>query len=183
MPYYVLTSAPMMEFKAESALRAMGYKVVMPYEERELRKRAGRDRRGEFRRFVLMRRYLVVEAANSDEVGTIVYRMAYAPKRLITGYLGTYGQPTPVPAGAVEYLNSLSGRRILQPGQIATLRVGDIARIVNGPMEGQEAQITGIKRDQARMFLKWLNGEREVTVPIRNLQRVLDASAANQVAV
>ena len=181
MTWFVLTTAPQMEFKAEAAVRQLGYNVVMPYEERELRKRAGKDRRDQFKKFVLLRRYLVVEAESTSAVGSIVYRMAYAPKRLITGYLGNYGTPSPVPDWAVEYLNEISGRKILMASEISTLKVGDTARIINGPMEGHTAKIESIRGAKAKMFLKWLGGEREITVPTRSLR--VDASSANQLVV
>jgi transcription antitermination factor NusG len=171
MPHYVLVTAPQLEFQAEAAVRKMGYSVVIPYEERELRKRIGRDRRtGDFRKFVLLRRYLIVDLPNTDAVGALVYRMSLAPRRLVTGYLGASARPCPVPVACVDYLTSISGKRILLPGQLRTLQVGDVARMINGT--GTEGAITKVKRDQVQMLQNWFGTMREVTVSAKSLQKI-----------
>jgi transcription antitermination factor NusG len=176
MPYFVLTTAPQLEFRARDALVERGYTVVMPHEEHEIVRRYSprlKDMRPPtIRKTPIMRRYLFVQAPNSGAVGEIVYRMSLAPRRLITGYLGSYGNPMAVPDEHVSAIQAMSGRRITQGTPIKPLQVGDVARIINGPASGQTATVRSTRNGKVKMLLTWLGSQREVEVTASSLEAV-----------
>jgi transcription antitermination factor NusG len=178
MNWYVLVTAPQLEFKAQELVRRMGYQTVLPFVEQELRARYSSRTKAvpepRFRRHPLLRQYMIVKARGSDQMGELIYLASREPKRLITGYLkhDRYGLAAPINDEQADYLESLSGRQIRNGPQIEPLRIGDVARIINGYGAGQTAEIMKTKGESAYMLVKVLNSMRLVDVPLHNLERV-----------
>ena len=172
MPFYVLTTAPQLEFRAEEALRQRGIRVVVPHEERELPRRRPGNQRGEFRKYALLPRYLFVNLETDGELGSLIYAMSRGSKKLITGYLAANGKPGKIAETDVSFLESISGKRVSYGPEIPTLRIGDVGRIINGPYAGQSSAITGLRGERAGMILKMLGGMREVHVAVRSIEVV-----------
>jgi transcription antitermination factor NusG len=172
MTWYVITTAPQLEFRAEEALRQRGIRVVVPHEERELKRRTVSNVRGQFRKYALLPRYIFVELETESELGSLIYAMSRGNKKLITGYLAASGKPGKIAATDVQFLETVSGKRVSYGPEIRTLRIGDVGRIINGPLAGQSSTITGLRGERARMIIKMLDGMREIEVAARSVEVV-----------
>jgi transcription antitermination factor NusG len=172
VPYYVLTTAPQLEFRAEDALRQRGIKVVVPHKECELKRRTVSNVRGQFRKYALLPRYIFVELETDGQLGALIYSMSRGTKKIITGYLACNGKPGKIAETDVQFLETISGKKVSYGPEIRTLRIGDVGRIISGPLAGQSSTITGIRGERARMILKMLDGMREVEIAARSVEVV-----------
>jgi transcription antitermination factor NusG len=170
MTWYVITTAPQLEFRAEEAIRQRGIRVVVPHEERELKRRTVSNVRGQFRKYALLPRYLFVELAGDSELGSLIYQMSRGSKKIVTGYLAIAGRPGRIAETDVQFLETISGKKVFYGPEIRTLRIGDVGRIISGPLAGQSSTITGIRGERARMILKMLDGMREVEIAVRSVE-------------
>lgn len=172
--WYCLTTAPQLEFRAETELTARGYRVFVPHEERELRARysaaagAVPDRR--WRKVPLLARYVFVALEHESDLGSLIYTMSRGSRRIVTGYLGNNGKPGRIAETDVQFLETVSGKRVSISTEPRPLRVGDVGRITSGPLAGQSSTITGIRGERAKMILRVLGGMREIDVPCRSIE-------------
>jgi transcription antitermination factor NusG len=190
LPWFCLVATPQLEFKAEQAIKALGYQTVVPHKFIQVRGRYSAKRKVMpdkiYRPKQLMEGYVVVQAVDQADVCDLVYRLGLRHQRLIHRVLrmdGRHGPPSQVPQECVKHLIALSGMvedLELKPARVP-FKPGDTARIIEGYGMGQHAKIIQAKRHSALMLIEIFGGMQKVELAYSKLVRVADEQTwANQ---
>lgn len=161
--WYVLTTQPQREIAAVSVLRRKGIEAWAPVEHVEQRPRK-HDHHAEplFKPRPVLARYVLAKLASSSDVSNILYAMSRTHRPVVTGYLGSYGRPMPVPDHALDTLREIDGRRHCLVTQRRALHPGQIVHI-----HGRPATVSRVRGHRATAMMDWLGSQREIQIDVR----------------
>lgn len=160
MPWYVLTTSPQREFDAVDELTRKGIEAWAPREWVEQRPRRNCHHDAPmFKARPYLNRYVLARVTRPSDVSDILFAMSRTHRPTVTGYLGSYGMPIPVPDQALAALREIDGRHRTTSVQRKRLIEGQIVHI-----HGRPATITTVRGNRATASLEWFGAQREVTI-------------------
>jgi transcription antitermination factor NusG len=167
--WFVIQTAPMMEFKAAEALRDRGYTVFVPSV--RARRRSGKRAtvQAMFSRYLFIRYWLPWDECNARHPACIRDR---AGRRMIIGPVTVCGRHEPIPESVIGKIAEAAARldMEMEKPRRPLLKAGDIGIIRSGPMEGKSGEIVAIDRGEAEIALKIFNAIRVVKAQVAHLE-------------
>lgn len=161
--WYVLTTPPQRELAAVTVLQRYGIEAWTPVEHVEQRPRK-RAHHAEplFKLRPVLARYVLARLAAPSDVSAMLYAMSRTSRPVVTGYLGSYGRPVPVPDHALDTLRDIHGRQRCLTVQKRALHPGQIVHI-----HGRPATVSRVRGHRATAVMDWLGSQREIQIDVR----------------
>lgn len=165
--WYAFRTEPQKEFAAQEIVNRHGYRAIVPYEWRMVRRS----------RHVKKKTYNVYQHL----IGYVFVEFKHPPNwyemfsmRCLKSVVGFGGVPMPIPQAGIDRLVSLTNMHVPHVHSRNTRRAsfmpGDTARIADGPFKGLEGRVEAVKGKHARMAFEMLGCVREVDVPIETME-------------
>lgn len=167
MHWYVLTTAPQRELDARDELIRKGVEAWAPQEWVEQRQRRHDHHAAPmWKARPFLSRYVLARLPSPDDVTNIFYEMSRSFRPTVTGYLGCYGRPIPVPDRALDALRDVDGAHRSLHAQRLALKRGQIVNV-----HGRPATVSRTRGNRATALMEWLGAQREVEIDVRQYQQ------------
>lgn len=173
--FYALRVHPQSELKTEAALKEIGYEAFTPIEWKWRRVKANSNRRRRWA-YPMFIRYAFVGITGSP---IQAHHHIASEIEYYQGMLGWNGKPYPLKTSDVEALQAMSGESVRYVGSInphkaiIAPKVGGLAQIIEGPLQGTTARVSSITNNKARLALsEKLLGMDVITVAVEHLEAV-----------
>lgn len=176
MIWHILTTAPQREFAAQEALKRFGLSTMIPVEYRwhDARKAGHAAKKGktkkEVRAHPLWPRYVFVGCDRFQTPWHEIYAINHAGRQVITGALYRNGMPYALSHTERLHIGALTdiAKPQVPPDPSRRLYPGDRVRIIDGPFNGQPAQVhkTAKNGESVRVMVSLFGTLTEATVPV-----------------
>ena len=188
MIWHILTTAPQREFAAQDALKRLGLSTMIPVEYRwhDARKAGHAAKKGktekevraakkgktekEVRAHPLWPRYVFVGCDRFQTPWHEIYAINHAGRQVITGALYRNGMPYALSHTERLHIGALTdvAKPQVPPDPSRRLYPGDRVRIIDGPFNGQPAQVhkTAKNGESVRVMVSLFGTLTEATVPV-----------------
>lgn len=167
MTWYAFRTEPQREYASQEIVNRHGFKAVVPYEWRSIR-RSRHIKRRDAKPYPKFVGYIFIEVTHPPNW----YQMF--SMHCLKSVVGFDGRPTPIPQAAIDRLLLQQGESmphvLSRNTRRASVMPGDAVRVFEGPLKGYEGRVEEIRGAKARMFVEMLGARREIDVPIEALE-------------
>lgn len=160
--WYLVTTKPQSEFKAQENLMRQGYETYFPLVQTSRRRNGTNVKRTEafFPRYLFI--YLDKETDNWSPIRSTIG---------VAGMVRFGGMPAQVPNALIDKLKSNEDEFGLQITQKKVLKQGDKVEIVDGPFEGYKAVYQKMKStERVSILLDIVGKNTQVTLSVHELE-------------
>lgn len=167
MTWYAFRTEPQREFAAQEIVNRHGFRAIVPYEWRIVR-RSRHAKKKDHKVYPKLVGYLFVETQHPPNW----YQMFCM--HCLRSVVGFDGQPTPIPEVAIERLLREQGESmphtLSRNTRRASIMPASHVIVRDGPFRGFEGNVEAINGAAAELLLHIFNTSTPVSVPLDNLE-------------